>query len=86
VIPLGFVHRHVPEEDQQSDAVLVVENNDLREDETGTEKRLTWPHDHTVALIDVVQTHYEEMYDVKKRKHFWMVISQELESLCAPVC
>jgi hypothetical protein len=86
VIPLGFVHRHVPEEDQQSDAVLVVENNDLRKDETGPEKRLTWPHDHTVALIDVVQTHYEEMYDVKKRKHFWVDISQELESLCAPVC
>ncbi|CAH1107430.1 unnamed protein product [Psylliodes chrysocephalus] len=39
-----------------------------------------WTHNETLALINSVETHYEDMHHSKKRKTFWDVVSNEMIS------
>ncbi|KAK4882597.1 hypothetical protein RN001_005916 [Aquatica leii] len=73
-IPLGFIHVNT-----NTSELFNFEENIAAESGT-IENRQTWCYNHTVALINSVQSHYEDMHAVNKRKHFWIVISEELAS------
>lgn len=45
-----------------------------------------WSYEDTIALINCVETHYDELHHPSKRKHIWATISTELGSLNVNVC
>jgi predicted transposase YbfD/YdcC len=56
----------------------IVENQE--ENQKQTEEKRQWAFDETKALIAAVDAHYEDMHHVKKRKTFWGIIAQQLQS------
>lgn len=48
--------------------------------ESNSGQKTVWGHDATLALITAVESRYDDLFHIHKKKSFWAVVSEELSS------